>query len=240
MAKPAAPPGETAAAESERVQRFGRELLRAILLMAEVPVVRRPLTRSSPGEQRPRLQQHVEVIGIAASTGGPPALAALLGALPPRTPASILIAQHIAAGFGQGLLRWLGRSCALPVERARAGERCAPGTIYLAPDGCDLCLDPELRLRTPPSHGVHSPSADALFSSLAEALGPRALGLVLTGMGDDGAQGLLRMRRAGAACFAQDEQSSAVFGMPRAALEAGAVQEMVSLKRMARLIAELS
>jgi len=240
IAKPAAPKGESQAAQGERLRKFGRTLARTILLMAEVPVVRRrPISNSSPGE-RAVGRHRVDVIGIAASTGGPPALATVLGKLPSTLPTTILIAQHIAQGFGDGLLRWLQRSCALQVRLAAEGERCATGTIYLAPDGCDLTLDAHLRLHTAPSSGPHSPSGDALLSSIAEAVGARGLGMVLTGMGDDGAAGLLAMRRAGAACYAQNQHSSAVFGMPQAALDAGAVQELLSLERMARLIVELS
>jgi two-component system chemotaxis response regulator CheB len=240
LAKPALVPGESALARGERLRKFGAELTRAILLMAEVPVVRRRTFSAGAAGDDVTRGNHVDMIGIAASTGGPPALAQLLGALPKNLSSSILVAQHIALGFGDGLVRWLQRSCPLPVRRAVEGERCAVGTVYLAPDGRDLTLDAARRLHTPPSAGPHSPSGDALFSSLAESLGPRAAGLVLTGMGEDGAQGLLALRRAGARCFAQDQASSAVFGMPRAAFEAGAVLEFLSLERMARLIVELS
>jgi two-component system chemotaxis response regulator CheB len=240
IAKPAAPIAESDFLQGARLRKFGREVVRSILLMAEVPVVRRrTFSAARPGDLAAS-RHRIDVLGIAASTGGPPALAALLGTLPTDLPVSILVAQHIAHGFGDGLLHWLQRSCPLAVRRAAPGERCAPGTVYLAPDGCDLQLGQNLCLLTPASNGPHCPSADALFRSLAESLGPRAAGFVLSGMGDDGAQGLLAMRRAGAPCYAQDAQSSAVFGMPQAALDAGAVQELLSLERMARLIVELS
>ena len=251
IAKPASLASDSADEIGARLRKFGRELCDAILLMAEVPVVRRrTFSASNPGVQ-PKTGHKVDAIGIAASTGGPPALATLLGRLPRSFNPSILIAQHIAQGFGEGLLRWLARGCSHPVRRARDGERCAPGSIYLPPDGCDLRLElpegspgggPQLGylIRTPISSGLHSPSGDALFESLARSAGPRGLGLVLTGMGDDGAQGLLALRRAGGLTLAQDAASSAVFGMPKAALDAGAAQETMSLERMARLIGELS
>ncbi len=241
IAKPAPIAGESDLEISARLRKFGEQLRGAILLMAEVPVVRRrTFSASNPGVQLSAPRHRVDAIGIAASTGGPPALATLLGRLPRSFGGSILIAQHIAQGFGEGLLRWLANGCSVPVRRARDREKLTPGVVYLAPDGCDLGLEPGCILRTPRSSGFHCPSADALFDSLAHSLGPRALGLVLTGMGDDGAQGLLALRRAGGVTAAQDAASSAVFGMPKAALDAGAAQESMSLERMARLIVELS
>ncbi len=229
----------SAAPAQDRLRKFGRNVVDAILLMAEVPVVgRRSLsTKSSSG---PAHTHRIDVLGIAASTGGPPALAEILGALPARLPIAILVAQHIAHGFSDGLVRWLQRSSALPIVRAQDGTLCARGNVYLPPDGCDLRLDSANRLRTPRSTGLHTPSADELFLSLADSLGRRAAGLVLTGMGDDGAQGLLALRRTGALCYAQEESSCVVYGMPRAAHSVGAVHEFVSLSRMASLIVELS
>jgi len=240
IAKPASVKGETATAQGERLRKFGHELGRTILLMAEVPVVRRRIFSAASAGELTQRRHSIDVAGIASSTGGPPALASILHALPADLDTTILIAQHIALGFGDGLVRWLQRRSKLPVRRAVSGDKCLPGHVYLAPDGCDLTIDLGLKLRTPYSAGPHSPSGDALFLSLAEALGPRAAGFVLTGMGEDGAQGLLALRRSGARCFAQDQQSCAVFGMPRAALDAGAVQELLSLERIARLIVELS
>jgi len=239
LAKPAVADGDSDEQQGERLRKFGEAVRRAILLMAEVPVVRRPRPAGRSSEPTARTQR-VDAIGIAASTGGPPALALLLGALPASLPVPILIAQHIAPGFSEGLMRWLARSCALPVRAARDGAACEPGTIYLPPEGCDLLVDRARGLRTPLASGPHRPSANLLFSSLATAYGARAAGFILTGMGDDGTEGLLALRRAGGPTFAQEEPSCAVFGMPRAAQDAGAVNELVSLERMSRLIVELS
>jgi two-component system chemotaxis response regulator CheB len=115
-----------------------------------------------------------------------------------------------------------------------------PGRVYLAPDGCDLRLGETLRLEVPPSEGLHCPSADQMFFSLAAALGAEAAGVILTGMGSDGARGLEAIHRAGGATLAQDEGSSIVFGMPRAAIEAGAVTEVLPLHDMARAIREIA
>lgn len=162
-------------------------------------------------------------IGVIASTGGPPALATLLGALPARFAVPILVVQHIAHGFTDGLARWLDQTVSLPVALASDGQRLGPG-IWVAPEGAHLVVrsDSRLALDTRSSAGAHRPSGDILLTSLAESLGRLAAGVVLTGMGRDGALGLGRIARAGGLTIAQDEPTSAVYGMPRAAAEAGA------------------
>jgi two-component system, chemotaxis family, protein-glutamate methylesterase/glutaminase len=222
------------------LRRFGREIADAVALMAEVPVVRRPLRGPVSPHAAKASRRPIDVLGIAASTGGPPALAAILGSLPPRLPFAILVAQHIADGFTAGLRRWLSAVSPLPVSLAQDGVRCEPGTVWLAPDHCDLVLEPGLILRTPPASGPHRPSGNLLLASLASSFGPRAAGLVLTGMGDDGAQGLLQLRRAGGRCLAQDEQTSVVFGMPQAARDLGATEQLLPLEEIASRIVELA
>ena len=127
----------------------------------------------------------------------------------------------------------------LKVHVAREGEAAQPGRVYLPPDGCDLELDEAGRLRTPRSNGLHCPSANRLLYSLARSLGARAVGVVMTGMGDDGAQGLLAIRHSGGAAFAQDEASSVVFGMPAAARTLGAAETLLPLEDIAPMLAGL-
>lgn len=162
-------------------------------------------------------------IGVVASTGGPPALSAVLGALPAGFAVPILVVQHIAHGFTEGLARWLDQTVPLPVGLATDGQRLGPG-IWVAPEGAHLVVrsGSRLALDTRSSAGPHRPSGDVLLTSMAEALGGLAAGVVLTGMGRDGALGLGRIARTGGLTIAQDEPTSAVFGMPRAAAEAGA------------------
>jgi two-component system chemotaxis response regulator CheB len=162
-------------------------------------------------------------IGIGASTGGPPALASLLAELPADFAIPILVVQHIAPGFTDGLVSWLDDRVALPVRVATRGATARPG-IWFAPDDAHLGIDPALRftLDATTRHGAHRPSVDMLFLSLARAAGGGAVGLVLTGMGRDGADGVAQIRADGGLVIAQDEASSAVFGMPRAAIAAGA------------------
>jgi two-component system chemotaxis response regulator CheB len=219
------------------LQRFGRRVAEAVRLMAEVPVVRRAKS-ARRGAARGR-SVHIDAIGIVASTGGPPALAVVLRALPANLPVPVLVAQHIASGFTSGLTRWLREVSAFPVQAAVDGERAEPGRVYFAPDGCDLELAPDGRLRAPRSDGLHCPSGNRLLQSLARSLGPRAAGVVMTGMGDDGAQGLLAIREAGGPAFAQDEASSVVFGMPAAARACGAAETLLPLEDIAPMLAGL-
>jgi two-component system chemotaxis response regulator CheB len=163
------------------------------------------------------------VIGICASTGGPRALAEVLGRLPADYGIPILVVQHMTPGFTAGLVAWLDRELALPVRLASDGQQLAPG-VWFAPDGAHLKLEitRRLRLDNDTTAGNHRPSGDALFSSLARVAGARAVAVVLTGMGCDGAEGLAAVAAAGGRTIAQDEQSSGVYGMPRVAAERGA------------------
>jgi len=230
LPKPGAGPNE--------LRRFGTRVAEAVRLMAEVPVVRRH--RAFSFHEGPKAHPAgVAAIGIVASTGGPPALTVVLRALPPNLPAPILIAQHIAAGFTPGLLRWLGEVSDCKVRIAKDGELPAAGVVYLPPDGCDLEIDGEGFVRTPKSDGLHVPNGNRLLHSIAKVYGPRSVGVVLTGMGDDGAQGLLAIRHAGGATYAQDEASCVVFGMPSAARALGATDHLIPLDGIGPLLAGL-
>jgi two-component system chemotaxis response regulator CheB len=163
------------------------------------------------------------VVGIGASTGGPPALTSVLAHLPADFPLPVLVVQHIAPGFSEGLVHWLDRRVALPVRFATARAVARPG-IWFAPDDAHMCVDPSMRFSIDGTtrRGAHRPSLDMLFDSLAVAAGEGAVGVVLTGMGRDGAEGVEAIRAAGGLVIAQDEETSAVFGMPRAAIDSGA------------------
>jgi two-component system chemotaxis response regulator CheB len=214
------------------LRRWADALARNIVLMSEIPVVtRRPRLVRPPS--RAVAVAPVGALGIAASTGGPPALVKILSALPGNLAVPVLVAQHLAPGFTGGLVRWLKESTPLQVAIATPGIAARPGTVYLPPDHCDLIVDAEGLLSTPTSPGGHCPSADRLLTSLARAYRARALGMVLTGMGEDGAQGLLAIRRAGGPTLVQDEASSVVFGMPQAALKLGAAEAGIPLSDLA-------
>jgi two-component system chemotaxis response regulator CheB len=162
------------------------------------------------------------VIGICASAGGPQALASVLGALPPAFPIPILVVQHLAAGFAGSFADWLGAQVRPAVRLAVPGP-AGPG-IWVAPGGAHLALDGDGRLVLDHEDASerHRPSGDVLLRSIAGVAGTDGVAIVLTGMGTDGAAGLAEVRRAGGFTIAQDEASSAVFGMPKAAAERGA------------------
>jgi two-component system chemotaxis response regulator CheB len=214
------------------------ELRRTVRLISAVHVIRHPrggLPKGSKRDATPRSGSQ-PVVAIAASTGGPSALAAILSELA-GLQAPVLVVQHLHADFVDGLVEWMSRVSALPVETASAHQIARAGRIYLAPGGTHLRLGANRRLELadlPVS--VHRPSADELFKSVADSAGSAAIGVLLTGMGYDGAQGLLAIRRHGGVTFAQDEASSAVFGMPKAAEHLGPVTEMLPLGKLAAAI----
>jgi two-component system response regulator WspF len=175
------------------------------------------------------------VLAIGASTGGPGALATILGGLEQDFPAAIVIVQHIDAEFVAGLARWLGSSTRLPVALARHGETVQAGKVLIADAGAHLELAPHgvlLSVATP-LDALHRPSVDVFFASVARHAPARSAGLLLTGMGRDGAAGLLSIRQAGFQTFAQDAASSVVNGMPGAAVELGAACGIIPLDHIA-------
>lgn len=178
------------------------------------------------------------IIGIAASTGGPAALSRIVRTLPADLPATLLVALHIAPGFVDGLAAWLDRASAARVRLARHGETLPPGEVLLAPRDRHLTVtsDRTVCLVRGMSGDSFVPSADRLFTSLADGLGPAAVGIILTGMGRDGVAGLHLIRTAGGRTFAQDEGSCAVFGMPHAAIDAGAIEEVIGLDEVPSVI----
>jgi two-component system, chemotaxis family, protein-glutamate methylesterase/glutaminase len=177
----------------------------------------------------------VDLVAIGASTGGPQALAHLLGALPADFTPAVVVVQHMADGFIEGLASWLAGLCALPVGVATSGIRLQPGTVTIAPSARNLVVNDHLRIsiEQPPPTQFNVPGVDATFESVARNVGPRAIGVLLTGMGRDGAVGLKAMRNAGAITIGQDEESSAVWGMPAAAAACGAVQRQLPLIEIA-------
>jgi two-component system chemotaxis response regulator CheB len=181
-----------------------------------------------------------DLVAIGASTGGTAALSAILPAFPADAPATVVV-QHMPAGFTAAFARRLDEACAVEVHEARDGERLAAGLVLIAPGGRHLRVESAggalvARVEDGPLVGRHRPSVDVLFHSVAEARGRRAVGVLLTGMGVDGAAGLLELRREGAATLAQDEASCVVFGMPREAIDKGAAGRVVPLERMAEAI----
>lgn len=214
-----------------------RELIATVKAMAEVKVVRR-LSRSRtdiPFQAAAAWRVCPRLLAIAASIGGPAALRILLPPLEPHFPIPILIVQHITNGFVGGLVRSLAANLSLPVKLAEDGERLAPGAIYFAPDDYHLGVTSDLRalLSPAPAIGGFRPSANFLFESAACAGGPETVAVILTGMGDDGLDGLRILKRQSGYIIAQDEETSVVFGMPGAAIKAGVVDVVLPLDAIA-------
>lgn len=175
------------------------------------------------------------VFAIAASTGGPQALAQLLPRLPAHFPAPVLVVQHISDGFAAGMATWLNDLCPLPVALAREDEPLSAGRIYLADSTSHLTLTPDQRLHLQPraEHDIYRPSCDVTLNAVAEIYRARAVGVILTGMGRDGARGMAAIQRAGGVTLGQDEASSVVYGMNREAINAGSVQLVLPLSALA-------
>ncbi|MEV6873001.1 chemotaxis protein CheB [Amycolatopsis sp. NPDC051128] len=216
----------------------GAELRRVVRQIGRVRVIRHPQRKPLPVADSGRAPHanRQPVVAIAASAGGPGALATLLPDLD-GLPAPVLVVQHLHPEFTGRLVEWMSRISALPVETAAHGQLARPGHVYFSPGGLHLRLGADRRLELteqPPS--THRPSADELLFSVAANAGPVGVGVLLTGMGEDGARGLLAIRRRGGRTIAQDEASSAVFGMPQAAQRLGAVIELLSLDLVAAAV----
>ncbi len=228
-----------------------KALIKTVKLMSEVKVVRRWPRLRKPGSPPPDsvsgnlpnlASNHVEIVAMGASTGGPPVLQSILSALPEDFPAPVLIVQHIAPGFIRGFAHSLAPSCKLPVRVAGQGDVLQPGHVYLAPDSLHMGIGKGRRIELvsqPPVEGMR-PSVSYLFESVAEAFGHKAVGVLLTGMGRDGAEGLRRMREKGAVTIAQDKESCVVFGMPAEAIRLGAASHVLSPDRIVSVLTKLA
>lgn len=218
-----------------------RTAANARLLLSRRGAPNKPQTQEThePMLRNPLLSTEKLII-IGASTGGTEAIREVLQPLPPDCPA-ILIAQHMPGGFTRSFAQRLDGLCRISVKEAEQGERVLPGHAYIAPGGFHLLLGrsgthyvAHINQESPVNR--HRPSIDVLFDSVAKHAGKNAIGMILTGMGKDGAEGLLRMRQAGAYTLAQDEVSCVVFGMPREAITLGAVHEVAPLGEISRRV----
>jgi len=220
-----------------------REFLNTIKSMAQVKVVRH--WAASPVQPVPfdfnnHNGRRVRAVAVAASTGGPAALQVLLAALPGNFRAPILVVQHISHGFVDGLAAWLNTVCALRVKVAQQDEPLLPGVVYIAPDNRHLKVSRKATVELSDERPIDGfrPSGTVLFQSVAEVFGPSATALILTGMGQDGLAGLRSVHRCGGRIIAQDEETSVVFGMPGAAVDAGLAHHVLPLRSIAALLIE--
>ncbi len=205
----------------------------------ECPRAARPLANDRPVLPSRKFNPRA-LIAIGASTGGTEAIEEILMHLPADIP-GIVIAQHIPAGFSRAFAERLNRSCPMRVSEARDGDRIVSGTAFIAPGDLHMTLREaddgyQVTIKDGPAVCYQRPSVDVLFSSVAETAGANAVGVILTGMGADGAQGLRKMKSAGSLTIAQDESSCVVFGMPKQAILLGAVGKVVPLNSIAQAI----
>ena len=235
------PPGIGHPAYDENVT----ELIVTVKQMSEVTVVRRwPKRPPAPLVEAPVLppvKQQIRAVALGASTGGPPAIQRFLALLPVDLPVPILMVQHIAKGFARGLVDWLNTTSPLPVYLATHHETIWHGRVYVAPDDLQMGVTSDGRIvlsTAPPEHYLR-PSVSYLFRSVTETYGQTAVGILLTGMGTDGAAELKSLRDAGGITFAQDKASSVIHGMPGEAIRLGAADHVLPPAAIATALAEM-
>ena len=221
-------------------------------LVASIPVIthikslRRPAPKTiasmAPCSPAATLSAHAPVFGLASSTGGPQALCRVLSQLPAGFNCPILIAQHVVPGFAAGMAKWLTSESSMPVKLAERGEPIAPGQVYLSPSEAHLSVvsGNRIDLQALREGDTYRPSCDVLLESMATVFGKRSVGIILTGMGSDGARGLACIKAANGTTLAQDEASSVIYGMNRVAIEGGAVQRVLPLDEIAGAMAQLA
>lgn len=225
--------------ESTQVQ----QLLDKVRLLSGVPVITRMHRFSKLRPYTVRVnefgldsepEEH-PIFAIASSTGGPKALANLLTALPADFPAPIVVAQHISNGFIEGMAHWLSTLSLLPVKVAEEGELLAAATVYLSPSEQHLTFTQDYRVKLKPraATDIYHPSCDEMLSSVAQVFGKEAIGIIMTGMGRDGTQGMKAIYEQGGITLAQDEASSVIYGMNAEAIEAGVIHNVLPLNCLA-------
>ncbi len=226
-------------------------LISEIILMSEVKVVRRwnrsvqrngqHVHWSTPRPAQRTGKSKIQLVAMAASTGGPGALATILGGLPADFPVPILVVQHVTTGFGEGLVRWLDQQTPLKVRLGQSASEPTAGEVLVAPDHCHMGVNQMGLISLSKKHArdTSCPSANHLFHSVAQIYGATAIGVILTGMGSDGADGLHAMRELGAFTLAQDKETSVVFGMPAVAIELGAAAQVEPIGRIAGVLVSL-
>jgi two-component system chemotaxis response regulator CheB len=228
------------------VGELGPELVERVraAATAKVPVYQPDLKPKHGGQTSTALLKTTnQILAIGASTGGTVAIEHVLKGLPANAPGTVIV-QHMPEYFTKSFALRLNEICAMNVREAVAGDSVTAGVVLIAPGGKHLLLCRDgaryiVDVRDGPPVNRHRPSVDVLFRSVATTAGRNAIGVILTGMGGDGAQGLLEMKQAGARTLAQDERSCVVFGMPRVAIQLGGVDEVLPLSRVARRVCEI-
>ncbi|MBF0451500.1 MAG: chemotaxis-specific protein-glutamate methyltransferase CheB [Candidatus Magnetomorum sp.] len=218
-------------------------LISKIKSMSEIKVIRRKMISRPVAPRRTNAlgsfqKKAIHLLGIGASTGGPPAIQKVLSGLSNQIPFPIVVVQHISKGFVHNLAKWLSASTSFPVNIAEHGHRMIPGNVYIAQDNHQLMVtrDGRICLRQSGPVDGHQPSATVMFESIAKEYGNTGMGILLTGMGCDGASGLKKLADTGAITIAQDEASSVVFGMPKEAIALGAAQKVLPVTEISSFV----
>lgn len=222
-------------------EQIRQRLISSVKLMSQVKVVRQRFVASRLPVNKPLNSPRRQIVAVGASTGGPAALNTFLKSLPATFPLPIVIVQHMSAGFLKGLINWLQSGCALSIVTASKGQRIQPSTVYFAPDGCHLELHRRqiLTLNHKPPVNYVRPSVNVLFESVAQIYRAATIGILLTGMGEDGAIGLKTIHDHGGLTIAQDQRSSVVYGMPKAAVDLGAVDHILPIDQIGPILNNL-
>lgn len=224
------------------MERMAEELIEKVKMASKVKVVRHIRTGMlAPVRLSGKKKAATKLVVVAVSTGGPQALEKLLPRLPAAFPAGIVIVQHIADGFSKELAEWLDDKSKVRVKEAVHGEKIETRLVLIAPGGRHLSVEAGglIRLSEEPRELANRPSADILLESAAKVYGRAAMGIIMTGMGRDGARGIKKIKEAGGRTIAQDEESSVVFGMNKAAIEDGSIDRIVPLKDIPERIMDM-
>jgi two-component system chemotaxis response regulator CheB len=216
-----------------------RDLITSLRIAATTSVQKRVVKGATPSQAPAPLLLRTthKILAVGASTGGTVAVEAMVRALPADAPGTVIV-QHIPGGFSASFANRLNDVCAMEVREAKDGDRVVPGVILVAPGGWHMVLTKSgaeylVRIKDGPLVHYQKPAVDILFQSVAKSAGANAIGVILTGMGSDGAKGLFAMREAGALTIAQDEATSLVFGMPKEAIQLGGASEILPLNNIA-------
>lgn len=219
------------------------ELIEKIKFLSGIKVIRHPLAKLERGITQkplevPKSNVLNRIAAIVTSTGGPAALLQILKSFPKEFPCSIVIVQHITAGFIGGLVDWLNSECQITIKVGDDSEKIRPGVAYIAPSELQMRLgeDRKIHLSNEPPYNGHRPSGDLLLESVAKSYGEGSIGVILTGMGRDGAMGIKAIKQLHGQTIAQDEASCVVFGMPKAAIEMNVVDKVLPLEKVAEEI----
>lgn len=223
---------------TEDIDQIAKDLKEKIRIASRVRPIRRFRIRKAEEIIRKKApgMSAEKVIAIGVSTGGPQAMHVLLSKMPVELPAAVLVVQHIVPGFIGGLVEWLSPVSHLTIKLAASGDTLKNSTVFFAPDGYNMKVDEKRRIvlsEDVTKKITHVPSIDIMMKSVAEAYGENTIGVIMTGMGTDGVEGMKAIKKAGGRTISQDENSSIIFGMNKAAIDAGCIDSVIALEKIA-------